>query len=113
WLEWSRDGWTSGTHFVFGVMTENGRVAAACDIKSPDAMAEGGYWASGAHRGVMTNALKAGCRLASEGGCRGLFGRTHEGDVRSVSVLLRAGFVDVAPVQAVHKRLDRTLDLEL
>ncbi len=96
WLEWSREGWKAGTHFVFAVIDSDNLVVAACDIKSADPVAEIGYWSSRRHRGVMTNAVTAMCRLGTEAGFRGFFARTKRGNVRSVGVLLRSGFVHCA-----------------
>jgi RimJ/RimL family protein N-acetyltransferase len=92
WLDWAKDGWRAGTHFVFAVLDAAGLVAAACDIKSADARAEIGYWCSVRHRGVMTNTVTALCGLAAEAGFHGLFARTKVGNTRSKGVLLRSGF---------------------
>lgn len=92
WLEWSRAGWVSGSHFVFVALDEAGAIAAAVDIKSPDPIAEIGYWASGQHRGIMTNAVKAMTSLAAAAGFHGLFARTKPGNQASQAVLERAGF---------------------
>lgn len=93
WLEWSWSGWSDGTHFVFAVLDEAGHIAAACDIKSKDPVAEIGYWASQQHRGIMTNAVKAMCGLAAAAGFRGLFSRTRSDNQSSKAVLARAGLV--------------------
>jgi RimJ/RimL family protein N-acetyltransferase len=92
WIERSKEGWQKGSHFVFAVIDEDGKVAAACDIKSNEPVAEIGYWASQQHRGVMTNAVSAMCLLAAGAGFRELYGRTRRGNVRSEAVLERAGF---------------------
>lgn len=92
WLEWSNDGWSSGTHFVFAVIDEQKVIVAACDIKSNDPIAEIGYWASQEHRGVMTNAVMAMCALAADAGFQKLFARTKNENYRSTAVLRRAGF---------------------
>jgi RimJ/RimL family protein N-acetyltransferase len=92
WLKWSRDGWSSGSHFVFAVIDDEQRIIAACDIKSKEPIAEIGYWSSQQHRGVMTNAVKAMCRLATKAGFLKLFARTKEKNSRSQAVLKRAGF---------------------
>lgn len=94
-LEWSGAGWAAGTHFVFVVLDGEQRVAAACDIKSSDPVAEVGYWASRGHRGVMANSVRALCALAAGAGFEGLFARTKPGNTRSQGVLLRAGFARV------------------
>jgi RimJ/RimL family protein N-acetyltransferase len=92
WLQWSNDGWSSGTHFVFAVIDDQKCVVAACDIKSNNPIAEIGYWASQWHRGVITNAVISMCTLAADAGFRELFARTKKENYRSQAVLQRAGF---------------------
>lgn len=92
WLQRSKAEWSSGMHFVFVVVDDEKLVAAACDIKSWEPVAEIGYWASQQHRGVMTNAVKAVCALAGVVGYRMLFARTKDKNVRSQAVLERVGF---------------------
>lgn len=92
WLQWAKEGWLSGTHFVFAVIDDQKCVAAACDIKSNEPVAEIGYWASQQHRGVMTNAVVTMCALAVDAGFRELFARTKKENQRSRAVLQRAGF---------------------
>lgn len=112
WLRWSREGWSSGTHFVFAVIDDEQRIAAACDIKSAEPVAEIGYWASQKHRGVMTNAVKAMCALAREAGFRRLFARTKEKNVRSQAVLVRAGFERKPSEQSGHRRFELSLGVD-
>jgi RimJ/RimL family protein N-acetyltransferase len=92
-LEWARAGWATGAYFVFLVIDESRFVAAACDIKTNDPVAEIGYWAGRQSRGVMTNAVKAVAALAAAAGFQGLYARTKPGNVRSQAVLARAGFI--------------------
>jgi RimJ/RimL family protein N-acetyltransferase len=93
WLAWAAAGWRENTHFCFALVDEQGAIAAACDIKSNDPdEAEVGYWASAAHRGVMTNTVVALCQAAREAGFRRLVARTRKANQRSQAVLLRAGF---------------------
>ena len=92
WLKWSREGWLSGTHFVFAVIDDQKCVVAACDIKSNDPVAEIGYWASQRERGIMTNTVMAMCALAADAGFRELFARTKKENYKSQAVLRRAGF---------------------
>jgi len=92
WLRWAADGWARGTHFVFVARNAQGRVAAACDVKSNAPVAEVGYWASAQHRGVMTHTVMAVAGLAAEAGFEGLFARTKPDNVASQRVLVRAGF---------------------
>lgn len=96
WLEWSREGWSEETHFVFAVVDEHGEVAAACDIKSCNAIPEIGYWASRHHRGIMNNAVLAMSSLAQGAGFKGLFARAKIGNTRSQAVLQRTGFQRIA-----------------
>lgn len=93
WLQWASDGWRTNTHFCFAVTDDSGAIAAACDIKSndPDA-AEIGYWASGLHRGITTNAVDAMSQAARQAGFRSLMARTQHGNRRSQAVLCRVGF---------------------
>ncbi len=108
-LEWSGAGWSAGTHFVFLVLDGEGRIAAACDIKSNDTVAEVGYWAGRDHRGVMTNTVRALCALAAGAGFGRLFARTKAGNLRSQGVLLRAGFARVQDDPDGHARFELPL----
>tara|TARA_R110002050_G_scaffold32336_2_gene83315 strand:+ start:283 stop:873 length:591 start_codon:yes stop_codon:yes gene_type:complete len=112
WLRVSRDEWFSGTHFVFAVIDEQNLVAAACDIKSPGPVAEIGYWSSEQHRGVMTNAVKALCALASAAGYQALFARTKDGNVRSEAVLRRAGFEKKPSQEVGYQRFEYLISRE-
>ena len=109
WLQWSAEGWTFESHFSFAVVDEGRCVAAACDIKSNDSVAEIGYWASQQHPGVMTNAVKALCALAAHAGFQGLYARTKPGNRRSQAVLERAGFLKVPGVTDGFERFDLQL----
>ena len=95
WFQaWGSRGWQEHTHFLFIVMDQNGRAAAACDIKSADvAGAEIGYWASAKHRGIMTNAVTAMTAAGLEAGYQRLYGRVRIGNDASAAVLKRAGFL--------------------
>lgn len=104
WLRWSNDGWQLGTHFVFAVIDDQESIAAACDIKSNEQVAEIGYWASDHHRGVMTNAIVAMCTLAAEEGFRGLLARTKKENHRSQRVLQRAGFTRIEHEDSSEER---------
>jgi RimJ/RimL family protein N-acetyltransferase len=106
WFEWAAMGWAQNAFFVFGVLDPDGRLAAACDIKTADAAgAEVGYWASCGHRGIMTNALKGLIDLAKGAGFESLFAEVREDNVRSQAVLRRAGFClsDQKPARAGHR----------
>lgn len=92
WIDWAKAGWNAKSHLVFAVRDEQRQVVAACDIKSNAPNAEIGYWSSGAHRGVMTNAVIAMCAIAAQAGFAGLFARTKKKNIRSQAVLKRAGF---------------------
>lgn len=93
WLARGADGWKKNSHFVFGIVDQEDRIAAACDIKSADASwAEVGYWSSASHSGVMTNAIVELIDLAREAGFEHLFAETQKTNVRSQGVLCRAGF---------------------
>jgi RimJ/RimL family protein N-acetyltransferase len=109
WLRWAREGWATGSHFVFAVVDDKGQLAAACDIKSNDPMAEVGYWASQDHRGVMTNTLKEICSFAAKAGFKGLFAWTKSQNLRSRAVLERAGFVKVPSDREAHERFELLL----
>jgi RimJ/RimL family protein N-acetyltransferase len=92
WIEGSKSGWSSKTHFVFAILDESGAVAAACDIKSADPVSEIGYWASQRHRGLMTNGVRVLCALAATAGFQYLVARTKKENAQSQRVLKRAGF---------------------
>ncbi|MCL5999745.1 MAG: GNAT family N-acetyltransferase [Chloroflexi bacterium] len=92
-VAWAHQGWQAGTHFVFLILTPQQTIAGTIDIRSNClASAEIGYWMSAEHPGVMTNAVKALCRIASQSGYRGLFALVREMNTKSAGVLLRAGF---------------------
>ena len=92
--EWGTQGWEDNTHYLFIVTDDKGRAAAACDIKSADLdAAEIGYWASGHHRGVMTNAVKAMVAAGFEAGFRRFYARVKPGNDASAAVLKRSGFI--------------------
>ncbi len=108
-LKWACDGWSAGTHFVFFVLDDKRSIAAACDIKSNDLVAEMGYWASQGHRGVMTNTVNALSGLAAKAGFQRLYARTREGNTRSQAVLLRARFSLVGDEPDGHARFELPL----
>ena len=92
-LTWARQGWSESSHFVFLMMTENGDIAGAMDIKSADLeAAEIGYWASADHSGNTTNAVLALMRAASAAGFRRFIAYVRKSNEKSQRVLLRAGF---------------------
>lgn len=106
-VEWFSKGWREGIFFVFIVVTAEGEVAAACDIKSNDADgAEVGYWASARHRGIMTNAVVQVCSLARQAGFNSLTARTKKLNERSARVLTRAGFA-IDPVSSADLNYHR------
>lgn len=111
-LAWGEQGWQQQTHFLF-LITHQGQVVGACDIKSPDLhLAEVGYWMSALHPGIMTNALKRLCQVARKAGYRKLFAKVKPGNTKSIGVLERAGFggwEDVVSDGQVFKRC--TLEL--
>lgn len=112
-LSWAREGWHSGRHFVFGLLSPAGELAAALDIKSADPDgAEIGYWLRAAHSGIMTNAVTALAGAARQAGFRALTARVREGNERSAAVLRRAGFVPGGEEEfqgACHLRFRRAL----
>ncbi len=105
-MQWSAEGWATDAYFVFVVLDETGRIAAACDIKSSDPTAEIGYWASQHHRGIMTNAVKALSGWAAAAGFKQLFARVRDGNDRSRRVLTRAGFIQGGEAPAGYKRFE-------
>ena len=109
WLNWAAAGWAAGSHFVFAVIDEHQHIAAACDIKSRDAVAEIGYWASRHHRGIMTNAVRAVGNWAQEAGFHGLFARTKLANHASHAVLARTGFRQVASEKKAYHRFELSL----
>lgn len=106
WIRWSSEGWSEGTHFVFAAVGADGLVAAACDIKSDDSIAEIGYWCSERHRGIMTNAVVEMCSIGRESGFRGFYARTKHGNVRSEAVLERCGFALTDSPEEGYRRFE-------
>lgn len=94
WLTWSAEGWRANTHFCFIALDSKGAIVAACDIKSADVNgAEVGYWASSAHRGIMTNIVTTVIREAAKAGFMSLMARAQYENVRSKNVMTRVGFL--------------------
>ena len=97
-LHWAQEGWQHHTHFVFLILSREGEIVGAVDIKSPDPYAgEIGYWASERHRGVMTNVLLELVRVAQAAGFRRLWANPDADNERSVALLRRAGFEPYEP----------------
>lgn len=93
-FEAASKGWIKNEMFIFHVLTSDGEVSAAIDIKSSNTeYAEIGYWSSEAHRGLMTNTTRVLVNLARKAGFRSLFGRTKKENKDSAGVLRRSGFV--------------------
>ena len=106
WLNWASEGWATGSHFGFAVIDQDQHIAAACDIKTADAVAEIGYWASQHHRGIMTNAVIALRDWAERTGYNGLFARTKRTNYKSQNVLQRAGFVPAPSEEPDYLRFE-------
>lgn len=97
-LRWAQAGWEHSTHFVFLVLSPHDEIVGALDIKSPDPHAgEVGYWASGQHRGVMTNALLELVRVAQAAGFCRLWANPERDNAGSLALLRRAGFEPYGP----------------
>lgn len=93
-LHWAEEGWKNQTHFVFFAVTEDGAIAAACDIKTNNLDGgEVGYWSGEQHSGIMTNTVCVVSDLAWQAGYKSLFARVLKKNWRSANVLERAGFV--------------------
>jgi RimJ/RimL family protein N-acetyltransferase len=94
-LSWSKEGWKSGTHFVFLILTESNEIAGAMDIKSSDINAgEVGYWISSNHTGLASNSLGVLKSIAKQAGYKKLFAQTKNGNNKSENVLLRNKFIE-------------------
>jgi len=106
-LAWAREGWQQGTHFVFFLMTPEERIAGALDIKSSALDgAEIGYWASSAHKGIMTGGVASLRELAARAGYQALYARVRQGNIRSSAVLRRNGFTPAGAVAEGGVSLD-------
>jgi len=93
-LEWARAGWGSGEHMIFLLRDPQEHIGACVDVGRLDESRSAliGYWAGARHRGVMTNAVECLARLAKEAGYLKLVALVESENVRSSSVLERAGF---------------------
>lgn len=101
-VNWAQSGWENDSHYVFIIRDGENHIAGAVDIKSADlAGAEIGYWASENHPGIMTNAVRELCKIASNVGYKSLFGLVVPHNNKSQGVLLRAGFENLGNV---HER---------
>lgn len=93
-VEWGSQGWQNNTHFVFVATDQEGRAAAAADIKSTDVDgAEIGYWCSAAHSGLMTNVVQIMLNEGHRAGFNRFFARIKKDNHASKAVVLRLGFV--------------------
>ena len=93
--KWGSDGWTNNTHFLFIVTDQKGRAVAAADIKTAEIeAAEIGYWSSGHHRGVMTNAIEIMVKAGLNAGFQCLYAKVRPGNEASEAVLKRLRFQD-------------------
>ncbi|MBK1817271.1 GNAT family N-acetyltransferase [Luteolibacter yonseiensis] len=94
WFRSISEDWRTGGHFRFFVLDASGAIRAACGIKSndPDG-AEMGYLSSSFHTGIMTNAVVAISGAAKAAGFRSLVCRVNLGNLRSIAVVRRAGFL--------------------
>jgi RimJ/RimL family protein N-acetyltransferase len=108
---WQQSGWQDGTFFVFLLLSPEGRVVGALDIKSSDlGAAEVGYWLSAAHRGLMNTALEQLEELARGAGFRSLYARVRPGNERSQAVVRRAGWQNTGlEDDGLHLRFVRSL----
>lgn len=107
-LDWGDAGWEEETHFVFLITEDDGKVAGAIDIKSPEAAsAEIGYWLSAEHSGVMTNAVIALTELARAAGFVELHALVRPENSRSARVLRRAGFESAGTTVRDGRTFDR------
>jgi len=101
-IDWARSGWSSGQQMVFLLRDPHGEIGAAIDIgpldESRDALI--GYWASSFHRGLMTNTVERLAELSVNAGYSKLVALAEAENVRSISILKRAGFTHVGA--AVH-----------
>jgi len=96
-LTWAKKSWDASSNFVFVVKDDSGNVVGAADIKGNDPQgAEIGYWASAAHSGIATPAVRLMCRQAALAGFTALFAFVKTSNPRSASVLERNGFVKFA-----------------
>jgi len=100
-LQWARDGWSSGEHLIFLLRSPSGVIGACIDVGRLDASGEAliGYWASSRHRGVMTNAVACLAGLAKAAGYRKLVALVEPENRRSRAVVERAGFACLGSVE--------------
>lgn len=93
-FEWGAKGWKEQTYFVYLIVSELGEIAAAIDLKSADKnFAEVGYWSSGKHRGVMSNAMCSLIRIAQNDGYQKLYAKVRKANFGSQKVLINNQFV--------------------
>jgi RimJ/RimL family protein N-acetyltransferase len=96
-IEYVKTGWAKGLHFVFFVRDSNSEIVAEIEIRNPDLnRAEIGYWSDMNHRGLMTNTIKEIVNISRNYGFRKLFAGVSADNDKSIAVLKRAGFEQVA-----------------
>jgi RimJ/RimL family protein N-acetyltransferase len=108
---WQKSGWQDNAFFVFLLLSPEGQVVGALDIKSADPeAAEVGYWLSAQHRGLMNTALERLEDLARGAGFRSLYARVRPDNQRSRAVLRRAGWNEAGLEEGgLHLRFVRSL----
>ena len=93
-IEWAKQEWRQGSHFVFLVKDIKGSIVACIDVfPSSPYEARIGYWATAAQPGIMTNTVKHICEMSREAGYEKLFALVEPGNTKSAGVLERAGFI--------------------
>lgn len=104
-FDWGKEGWDKNEYFVFAIRDPRGEIVGNMDIKSANLeSAEIGYLISKDHPGVMTNAVVALCDIAKNAGYKSLYGLTVSDNEKSQNVLLRAGFINLGPVEENGKQ---------
>jgi len=87
-------GWAQEAYFKYLIKTEHNEVVGTIDLKSDNPeFCEIGYWASTNHSGYMTNAVKGLIGKAKIAGYHMLIAYVKFDNLKSKSVLNRAGFV--------------------
>jgi RimJ/RimL family protein N-acetyltransferase len=108
-LQWARDGWSSGEHLIFFLRSPAGDIGACVDVGRLDESREAliGYWASTYHRGVVTNAVNCLAGISKTVGYLKLMALVEPENTRSQGVLRRAGFTRLGSVEQPITLFDR------
>lgn len=106
--KWACEGWAKQMYFVYIIINNNGEIIGAIDIKSDNPEgAEIGYWLDENSHGFMTNTVLALAEKAEVAGYKTLYALVNLENMKSGTVLKRAGFVEIGQVLKKGKTFNK------